>query len=259
MTVSICRLSMLLLTAAGVCVATASAQEPDDTAPTATVLVGAGVTTRSVRFAAIEGQRRFDPGVIPALGLQVGAHFGKTPFFDVLMAYQSSVFGEARQDAPSASTPMLVTTVHSHRLALGVAPGIRLGDGADSPSLSLLLGYGLRAFGSVAELRVPRYTMHGPLARATLELPLLGGKLVQRVAPELQLIVSLTRELRTLARAASVGPAIGGEASARVHLTDELALQLSYRESHALLASSFQTSFADVERFVMLDVWLRMF
>ena len=123
----------------------------------------------------------------------------------------------------------------------------------------MFAGYGLRAFASVVELGIPRYTLHGPLLRFELELPIAEGLLTLRIAPEVQLIVSVSRDLRGLSLIQDAGLAIGGEASARVRVTDWAALQLAYRESHASSDTAFSDSFKDVERLVFLDADVRLY
>jgi hypothetical protein len=226
---------------------------------TATLDVGIGTTQRVINFAVVDGQRTLDTGFVPALHLALGARFGDRTFFGVGMTYQSSVWAAVAQSAPNPRGPSLTTTIQSHHLSVGVQPGLRLGEARDSSSLSLFLGYGLRALASVVELRVPRYTLHGPVARLDFELPLFSAKVVLRVAPEAQLIVSQTSDLRLAARTQSVGFALGAEASVRFYVADWIALALSYRESHASVSSAWSSPFEDVERFAVIDAFMRYY
>jgi hypothetical protein len=232
---------------------------PTDTglATTATLDVGVGTTQRVINFAVADGQRKLDTGFVPALHLALAARFGDRTFFGFSMAYQSSVWAAVAQSAPNPRSPALSTTIQSHRLSVGILPGLRLGDAPDSSSLALFLGYGVRAFASIVELLVPRYTLHGPVARLDFELPLFAAKLVLRVAPEVQLIVSQTNDLRQAARTQSTGFALGAEASVRFYVADWIALALSYRESHASVSSAWTSPFEDVERFAVIDAFLR--
>ena len=59
--------------------------------------------------------------------------------------------------------------------------------------------------------------------------------------------------LREDARTERQGLALGLEASARVVL-DWIVLQITYRESHARIASAWPTAFTDVERFAIFSV-----
>jgi hypothetical protein len=200
-----------------------------------------------------------DTGFTPAFQIALSARSGGRVFLGFDMAYQTSVFATVAQAAPDPRTPASSSTIQSHHISVGAVPGLRLGDTRDSASIALFLGYGLRAFASVVELNVPRYTWHGPVARFEFELPLAAGTLLLRLAPEAQWIVGQTSDLRVLARTRSTGFAFGGEASLRLFVTPWIAAAVSYRESRASIGSGWKTSFEDTERFVVIDAFVRYY
>lgn len=233
-------------------------QEGSETAnsvsvPHAELLAGAGITTRSLRFGSAAANRALDTGVVPALAIELESHVGQQWFCQLRLAYRSSVFAEGSQQAPSAASA-ITTTLQSHEFIGGLEPGVHFG-GIHSASVAVFAGYGVRAFGSVVELAIPRFSLHGPVIRTALALPLWGGRFELRLAPEVHIIVGQTLALREDARTERQGFALGVEASARLVL-DWLALQASYRESHARIASAWPTQFSDVERFALFSVGL---
>jgi hypothetical protein len=153
---------------------------------------------------------------------------------------------------PNPDGQTLSTPIRTHRFELGVLPGYRFGSDSQSISLALFAGYDLRAFASTIELRVPRYTLHGPVARLELEIPV-ADVIVLRLAPELQMIASISHDLRIAGSVSNGGVALGGEAAVRIVVTDWAAVQLAFRESHASANTGFGSSFKDMERFVFLD------
>ena len=227
--------------------------------PAATLELGLGTTQRTIGFGVNEGRRALDSGFVPAFHIALDARFGERAFLGVNMSYQTSVFAAVAQAAPDPQLTAASSTIQSHRISLGLMPGLRLGASRDSALVGLFVGYGLRAFASVIELNVPRYTWHGPVARLEFELPLIVRRLVLRLAPEAQLIVGQTSDLRLLARTNQVGFAFGGEASIRVFLTTWLAAAVSYREARAGIGSGFRTSFEDIERYIVFDAFMRYY
>jgi hypothetical protein len=234
----------------------AEASAPSSGKPRTMLAAGFGATQRVLRFSAADADRVLDTGFVPALGVQLGASFGDEWSLDVRFAYRSSVFATAHQSSPDEVAPPLETTIQTHELIAGLGPTLHLGD-EDDPAFSLLVAYGIRAFGSVVELRIPRFSLHGPLARLEAELPLGSRRFVLYVGPELQWIVSLTSAARESARTERWGTALGFEARVCAYLLDNLALELAYRESHAKLSSAADSAFRDVERFAFVDIVVR--
>lgn len=228
--------------------------------PLAFLLAGGGVTSRTLRVPANDGPRNLAIGLAPALSIRVAARIQNAArFLSLRLSYQTSLGVHASETIPDASILPSATHVRSHRFEGGLAPGLFFSQARDSVALSMFVGYGLRALASVAELRIPRFTLHGPVARLELDVPLLAGRLSVRLAPEVQLLVGMTQQLRALAGLGTTAFAIGGEASVRLQLGSPVAARLCYREAHARSAGLEGRAFDDIERYVMLELSLRTY
>jgi hypothetical protein len=226
--------------------------------PMASLLAGGGVTSRTIHVPATDGSRSLVTGLVPALAVRIyGRLQDASRFLGVRLSYQTSIGVSAAQTVPDLSLIASETHIRSHRFEGGLVPGLFLGHSDDSPALSLFVGYGLRALGSIAEIRIPRFTLHGPLARLEFELPLLAGRVSLRLAPELQLIAGMTQQLRASAGLGSTALAFGGEASVRVQVSGPFAARLCYREAHARAAALAGQVFEDIERYLTLELSYR--
>jgi hypothetical protein len=226
--------------------------------PFASLLAGGGVTSRTIRVPAGDGPRALATGLVPALAVRVyGRLQDASRFLGLRLSYQTSLGVHAAQTVPDLSLIASETHIRSHRFEAGLVPGMFLGDSPNSAALSLFVGYGLRALASVAEIRVPRFTLHGPLARIEVELPLIAGRLSLRFAPELQVVVGMTQQLRAAAGLGSTALAFGGEASARLQLAGPFAARLCYREAHARSTGHEGHVFEDIERYLTLELSFR--
>lgn len=214
---------------------------------TATLGVYTGFTSRNITLPTIAGLATLDTGMLPSLAIQVGALAPGDAFFGVTFGYQSSLGAEASQAASDPLKPALSTSIQSHHFEGGVLGGFHFG-GPESATLALFAGYGVRALASVVELRVPRFSLHGPVARIELELPLGAPWIALRLAPEMQLVLAMSEELHTLGVGSPIW-AFGGEAGLRLRVSPRIALQLSFREAHAVVTSIYGGSFEDVERY----------
>lgn len=238
----------------------ASAEEPPAaTAANASTLrvllqAGAGATQRTINVPSAPGPITLSTGIVSAVDVRASARlmFEHT-FVRIRASYQTSL-GVHSAERPLIETPGS-TPVRSHRFDGGIAPGLWLGKGAGTTALSLYMAYGLRAFSSVSPLLVPRFTLHGPLLRLELEVPLIGQRLWLQVAPEAQYILSITQDLRAAGNLHSGGIAYGAEAGFFLRLHARVGVRLSYRESRAYIAANglAQAKLADVERYMMLD------
>lgn len=241
----------------------ASAQAQPET-PTSTtraigllLQAGGGVTQRTLDLPSTQGRLTFNSGWAPALDLRVSGRISdERHFLRVRVGYQSSIGWAAVDRSRIASTGTASTPVRSLRLEGGIAPGLWLGAGPGSTALSLFVGYGLRALGSETELRIPRFTLHGPLSRLELEIPLVPKLLSLRLAPEAQLIVSMTQDLARAGQLDKIGVAYGGEADLHLRVTSRIACRVSYRESHALVmaGTAVDAHFIDIERYLVGDI-----
>jgi hypothetical protein len=80
--------------------------------------------------------------------------------------------------------------------------------------------------------------------------------IVLRLAPELQVIAGASRALVALTSAALPGVAFGGEASIQIRLWQGLYTALAYRESYAMLSTSWGSYVRDSERFLTIQLAL---
>jgi hypothetical protein len=251
-----CALALLLTTelAHG---ARAHAEAP--TAPIARLRVGAGAAQRVVELPTAEAARQLDFGPAAAAQLGIDAQLRRGRWqLGLGLRYRTSLAGRVSDDAagPGANTSSHV--VRSHAFEAGLRPGWFFGDAPNAAALRLFAGYSVRAFGSVAPLRVPRYSLHGPVLRLELVLPLPAAHMRLRLAPEAQWLASMTQELRNLAGITQSALALGAEAELSLPISDVLSLHLDYRESHAFAVARLAQSFSDVERYLLLAASYRV-
>jgi hypothetical protein len=235
------------------CASAASAQD------TVQMLVqaGTGVTQRSISMPTEQGRISLASSLSPAIDVRAVARvLFEHGFVRLRVGYQSSLGLHADDRLRLAVAGQASSAVRSHRFEGGVAPGLWLGGGPGSAALSLDVAYGLRAFSSVAPLVLPRFTLHGPLTRLELELPLIADRLWFQLAPEVQVLIAYSGELSRVAHVYGPGVAFGGEASFVLRLVPSIAVRLSYRESHAHIAANSleNTGFEDRERYLLADV-----
>jgi hypothetical protein len=239
---------------------TASEHAPERFEPFVSVLqVGAGLTRRRIELPTWQGPKTLDSGLAAALDLRVSARItDQRHFIRVRITYQTSLDAEAGDRVRAVSAEPTTTAIRSHRFEGGVAPGLWMGDGPGSVALGLFIGYGVRAFGSVTELSMPRFTLHGPVLRLELEIPLAHSWSL-RLAPEANLMISMSEALRRVGVLERWGMAFGAEASLQLELFSPLSVRLSYRESHAFAASGTapDAQLIDVERYVVLAGLIR--
>lgn len=216
--------------------------------------VGTGATQRAIAFAGADGAGRLETAMVPAIDLQVRGRLSLgTAFVGLSLRYQTSLWADSVQGGqPSAGS---ASSIRSHRAEGGIVPGVRFGSGEDAVSLSALMGYGVRAFASVVPMRVPSFSLHGPLVRLQVEIPI-AGLLCLRLEPEGQLILA-GAELSRLASLRGPGIAIGGQASLGLVVQAFLRLEASYRESHIRLDSYGSEALSDVERYLLLGASAR--
>jgi hypothetical protein len=174
-----------------------------------------------------------------------------TPAFSLGFAarYQTSL-GLQAEETPAGGVSK-TTSLRSHHVQVGIVPGLRFAESADAVTLDLLLGWEVRGLRAVVKLSTPGFTLHGPLLRAELAIPI--ARLFElRLAPELVYIAGVTQELRELGKFRGGGFGLGGELTLGVSATRWLGFELGYRESHISAPSFFSQAFSDRERFVTL-------
>jgi hypothetical protein len=218
---------------------------------------GMGVSDRSARLPTRLGERRLDTGLFPALdtSLSADAPFGSHGLLGAHFHYQTSVGLQAAESPPAGTGK--ASSLRAHHVEFGLTPGYRFTTSASSVSLRVFAGWALRGLRSVVESGLPPYTLHGPLLRPELRIPIADGALVLRFAPELLVITGVTAELRRLGSTSSSGLAFGGEAALDLRLHRIIYLVLTYRESRAALATLWSANLTDTERFATARVVLR--
>ena len=215
---------------------------------------GVGAAQRTIDVPSAQGRISFGTGPVLALDLRASGRLVFEHYFMRIRAgYQTSLDVHAADRLQTVTAGS--TVVRSHRFEGGIAPGLWLGKGPGTTALSLYVAYGLRAFSSVSPLLVPRFTLHGPLLRLQLEVPLIGQLIWLQVAPEAQFILSITQDLRGAGGLDARGMAYGAEAGFYARLGAWTGLRLNYRESHAYVGASSpaHANFVDVERYLVLD------
>jgi hypothetical protein len=237
---------------------TADTNAPSSTGMRGYATVGLGSTARKVSYASNAGDRGLDTGFVAAVEVRVGAEgrLGQHSAMGLDLAYQTSLA------ATASETPTLAaahdTSMRSHRLEAGFTPRYRIGDGGLQVSLGAFAGYGIRAFSSVVALSTPRYMLHGPMVRAEIVLAILDGKLWLQVAPEAQLIIAVSEELRDSGRLENAGQSTGIEAVLGCDATSWLSIAVRYRGASATAKSALEKGLEDSERYILLDATYRM-
>jgi hypothetical protein len=218
--------------------------------------VGLGVTQRAIDLPTEQGRVTLGAGFSPAFDVRASGRLALgRAFLRARVGYQSSLAIEANDRLRLITSGPASTPVRSHRLEGGLASGLWFDLGPGKSTLSLYLAYALRAFSSVQPLLIPSFTLHGPLLRIEVDVPLVRDLLWIQIAPEAQLIWAATHELRRSGGLRGTGFAYGGEAGLYVRLQSWIGLRLNYRESHAQLASVRATDrgLEDVERYFIAN------
>lgn len=225
----------------------------------ASLRVGAGLTQRLVDVPNEEGPRRLDLGPTPAvvLGIDAGLPYDAWRLGSSL-SYRTSLRGRVADVRAGPGASATRTAVRSHELEAGLRAGRAWGHAHNRFMLALFAGYNVRAFSSVAVLRVPRFTLHGPVARVELDLPLTVGHIRLRLAPEVQWLASISRALADVAGLPQRGLALGAQLRLSVALSQRWGAALDYRESHALARSRSSQLLSDVARYLLLEITLRV-
>jgi hypothetical protein len=247
--------------------ADASGESPDTvpTAPaeqsasalTAALAAGAGIGQRWVQLPARRGVQRLDSGIFPALDLLVsielaaGAHWS----FGTQTHYQTSLGTDATTTPVNGALKQ--TSLRTHHLDLGLTAGVRFSDSDAGVSLRLFAGWAFRGLRPVVDIDIPGYSLHGPVLRPELRIPIADGAVVLNIAPELVVLAHLSSELAHAGSTAHAGLSFGGELSLDVRISRRLFASVAYRESHATVSSSWSSDFTDVERFGTARIGLR--
>lgn len=221
--------------------------------------VGAGVAQRLIEAPSAEGPRELELGPVPALmvGIDGESHAGSW-MLGLGLAYRTSVLGRVVDAEAGAGAATSKTAVRSHNFEAGLRIGLQLGAAEHPVHVALFAGYDVRALATVAVLRVPRFSLHGPVLRLELELPLHAANMRLRLGPEGQWISGISRALLDTSALTQPAFALGGFLQLQLPIDERFGLQLEYRESHAFAGSRGVPSFSDVERYLLLAAALRM-
>lgn len=223
-----------------------ASNEPSETALEIRALAGVGFGTRSLEWPSAGETLSVSTGAFLAVELGVGfaIAFSRKVTLGPDFAYQTSLDHEI--DETHIAGAMDTLRIRAHRFAGLLALTFKLGSSGGFRIMPAI-GYGTRNLRpEVHHLLTPSYSLGGPMARLGFRIPF-GGAVALRLAPEAQLIsVGDALEERGVA---SSGIAFGGEAELELTLSEKLALELSFREAHAIMSSSQGDSASDVERF----------
>jgi hypothetical protein len=208
------------------------------------VFAGAGIGTRALQWPVDGETLAVETGAF--LAVELGAAFA-IALDDALaigpeLIYQTSLDHEVDETHVAGASDSLGIRAHRFSAVL------ELHIGADDDfSVAPGLGFGVRALHpEVHHLLTPSYSLAGPLARIALRIPF-GSAVALRLAPELQW--ARVGEALQEEGVGSSGIAFGGDAALEIAASAGLRLELSHRESHAMLSSTLGDGATDVERF----------
>jgi len=213
--------------------------------------VGAGLGTRTLEWPTPSERRAVETGGF--LAVEIGTAFAleldRGLAFGSELVYQTSLDNQLDETHVAGATDTIQVRTHRFAAVLELIIGA-----VDAVSVAPGLGYGVRALHpEVHHLLTPSYSLTGPLARIALRIAF-GESVALRLVPEAQWLM-VGDALEALGVAGS-GISIGGDAALELVLSRGLALELSYREAHAIMSSSLGDSASDVERFTTLRaVW----
>lgn len=192
-----------------------------------------------------------DTGVFPALGVgfQLDYHASRSVSVGLVARYQSSI-GLVLSEQLSDGTQHDRKT-RSHRVEVGLAPTLRLGQGGWA--IAGALGYALSELDPENHLVTPSYHLAGPYLRATLQLPLGSERVRLRLGPEGHYVVQIGDELLALGVDTS-GWGAGVSAALEVSFAERWTLAASYRELRFWLGGMQGARFSDASRFVTLQL-----
>lgn len=202
-----------------------------------------------------DGIRGLDTGFAPGLEIGLategvlGGHFvlsGSITYRTVLGAKVSSVL----DDGTSVNA-----SISSQSIMAGIAPGYRF-EGPGSADLRLFLGFAYRTL-SPSDGALPGSTILGPVLRPELRLPIAGGVLTLRIAPELLFALAPQAKLaHYVTGLSSFGIGVGGEANLDVRISKQFYIGVEFRESRVNVSTSWGPNFFELERFIALKLTL---
>lgn len=214
--------------------------------------IGGGVGSRSILVPTSPsrvGGNGIDTSFSPALDISAMLQFavGEKLVLRVGGAYRT-LFAMTAAYFDPASLPAQ-SSLSSHSVVVGGSLGF-LTNGPDTLGLHLFVGWAYRSLTAAVET-LPSASVQGPALRPELHIPLGGGVVTLRIAPELILIVGATAKLpANVPGLSTVGFGFGGEVTLDIRISKAFGLGLQFRESRALIASDWGTSATENERYI---------
>jgi hypothetical protein len=213
------------------------------------ISAGAGAGARSLYVPRRVAGSQLDTGLgFPALEISAGLQGMLSAEFllSAEISYRT-VFG--LQSVAMGSAPR---SVSSHSIVIGAAPGYRFG-GQDGGDFRVFLGFSYRSL-TPENTSMPSDTAYGLVVRPELRLPIGGGFLTLKLAPELIVAFGIDASFRRtpVPGLSPVGVGVGGEVALEMRLVDPVYLGLAYRESHIFVGSNLGSSFTDMERYLIV-------
>ncbi len=218
---------------------------------------GFGFGMRSFRLPTSVGIVRLTTDPFPAVSLRLGLDYEPTAQGRVNLRGELSYVTSVGLEVTDMRTDMttLKTPSRSQRFDVRLGATYRLADGPDGVSLGGALGFGVRAFDSEAAVTLPDYALSGFSLRLSLIVPLLEGRVIIALHPELDWVAFVDDGL-TQEGVAGSAVAVGAEARLLVGIAGPFYAELYYRESHAFLSSDLGES-GDVERYATVGLLYR--
>lgn len=221
--------------------------------------IGGGVGSRSILVPTSPsrpGGNGIDTSFSPALDISAMLQFavGEKLVLRVGGAYRT-LFAMTAAYFDPANLPAQ-SSLSSHSVVVGGSLGF-LTNGPDTLGLHLFLGWAYRGLTAAVET-LPSASIQGPAIRPELHIPIGGGVVTLRIAPELILIVGATAKLpANVPGLSTVGFGFGGEVTLDIRISKAFGLGIQFRESRALIASDWGTSATENERYITGRINLR--
>jgi hypothetical protein len=215
---------------------------------------GGGMGARSVRVPTRAGGEEVDTGfTFPAIEIGIGAQGIVSGQWLLSAQVQYRIMFGITVNQALTTGQVVQTTITSHSVVGGVAPGYRFGE-PGSGDVRLLLAWTFRGL-YPGDPSVPGGSVQGPMLRPELRFPFANGLFTLRIAPELIVVITSNPQLALVIPGVhQVGFGFGGEASLDLRLTAAVQLGLEYRESHVSIASDWGNNYLDMERYAILRV-----
>jgi hypothetical protein len=232
-----------------------AAQEPGAAPKRAIVSepsIGLGLATLAFVRPTPTGAQRLPDTAFAASELSLRIHVRPEAALslDVRFVYRTSL-GLSLQFDPLFALPERIDVRIQH-IEVSVAPIVRLGRAAHTPSLAFPISLALRSFSpAIHQYPIFDYDLGGPRVGAELWIQL-GERIELRAGPEVQWLVLIDSSLRR-AGACCQGVSVGGQAAIQATISERLRVALAYHESHGFVPVG-SWRFKDIDRFLALHI-----